>query len=145
LSPGRLYPERPMIGVGILIRKGDEYLLIKRASEPDKGLWSVPGGMVELGEKIEEAAVREAGEETGLEVEILEDLGVIDKIVRDEAGRVKYHFVIIDYLAKPVSGTMHHHDDALDARWVYPRDFTKYQMSPTLVDLLKRINLYPEF
>jgi ADP-ribose pyrophosphatase len=134
-----------MIGVGTLIRKSEDYLLIKRASEPDKGLWSVPGGMVELGEKTSEAAMREAEEETGLIVEILEDLGVVDKIVRDEVGRVKYHFVIIDYLAEPVSGVMHHHDDALDARWVHPRDFRKYEMSPTLVDLLKKIDLYPEF
>ena len=128
-----------------MIRRGEEYLLIKRASEPDRGLWSVPGGMVEIGEKAKEAAVREAEEETGLEVEIVEDLGVVDKIVRDEGGKVKYHFVIIDYLADPVAGEMHHHDDALDARWVNPRDFTKYHMSPTLVNLLRRINLYPEF
>jgi 8-oxo-dGTP diphosphatase len=132
-----------MIGVGILIRKDEEYLMIKRASEPDKGLWSVPGGMVEIGEKAEDAAVREAKEETGLMVEIREDLGVVDKIVRDESGRVKYHFVIIDYLAEPVSGEMHHHDDALDALWVHPRDFRKYQMSPTLIELLQRLNLYP--
>ena len=128
-----------------MIRRGEEYLLIKRASEPDRDLWSVPGGMVEIGEKAKEAAVREAEEETGLEVEIVEDLGVVDKIVRDEGGKVKYHFVIIDYLADPVAGEMHHHDDALDARWVNPRDFTKYHMSPTLVNLLRRINLYPEF
>ena len=145
MSPSRLYPERPMIGVGTLIRQGEEYLLIKRASEPDMGLWSVPGGMVELGEKTSEAAIREAEEETGLVVEILKDLGVVDKIVQDEVGRVKYHFVIIDYLAEPVSGVMHHHDDALDTRWVHPRDFRKYAMSPTLVDLLKKIDLYPEF
>jgi len=145
LSPGRLYPERPMVGVGILIRKGEEYLLIKRASEPDKGFWSVPGGMVEIGENVRDAAIREAEEETGLEVEILEDLGAVDKIVRDEAGKVKYHFVIIDYIAEPVAGEMHHHDDALDAVWVHPRDFRKYQLSPTLIDLLRRINLYPEF
>jgi 8-oxo-dGTP diphosphatase len=133
-----------MVGVGILIRKGEEYLLIQRASEPDRGLWSIPGGMVELGEKVEDAAIREAEEETGLKVELLEDLGVVDKIVKDEAGRVKYHFVIIDYLAEPVSGEMHHHDDALDALWVHPRDFTKYTMSQTVIDLLKRINLYPD-
>ena len=143
MSPGRQYPERPMIGVGILIRRGEEYLMIKRASEPDKGLWSIPGGMVEIGEKAEDAAVREAEEETGLIVEIREDLGVVDKIMRDESGRVKYHFVIIDYLAEPVSGEMHHHDDALDALWVHPRDFRKYQMSPTLIELLQRLNLYP--
>jgi len=145
MSPSRLYPERPMMGVGILIRKGEEYLLIKRASEPDRGLWSVPGGMVEIGEEAEEAAIREAKEETGLDVEILKDLGVVDKIVRDEVGKVRYHFIIIDYLAESVTGEMHHHDDALDAQWVHPRDFRKYPMSPTLVDLLVRINLYPMF
>jgi ADP-ribose pyrophosphatase YjhB (NUDIX family) len=83
-----------MVGVGILIRKGDEYLLIKRASEPDKGLWSVPGGMVELGEKAEKAAIREAKEETGLKIEIVKDLGVVDKS-RDDVGKVRYHFIII--------------------------------------------------
>jgi ADP-ribose pyrophosphatase len=134
-----------MIGVGTLIRRHEEYLLIKRASEPDKGLWSVPGGMVELGENLSEAAKREAEEETGLVVEILEDLGVVDKVVRDGPGRVKYHFVIVDYLAEPVSGIMHHCDDALDARWVHPCDFKKYEMSPTLVDLLKKIDIYPKF
>jgi ADP-ribose pyrophosphatase YjhB (NUDIX family) len=134
-----------MVGVGILIRNGDEYLLIKRASEPDKGLWSVPGGMVEVGEKVKEAAIREAKEETGLEIEIVKDLGAVDKIVRDDVGKIKYHFIIIDYLAEPVSGEMHHHDDALDAKWVHPRDFRKYKMSPTLLDLLRRINLYPIF
>ncbi|HIH88955.1 TPA: NUDIX hydrolase [Candidatus Bathyarchaeota archaeon] len=143
MSPGRLYPERPMVGVGILIRNGDDYLLIKRASEPDKGMWSVPGGMVELGETVRDAAAREAQEETGLEVEIIEDLGVVDKIVRDDAGRVKYHFAIVDFLAEPASGDMCAHDDALEALWVHPRDFRKYPMSPTLVDLLKRIDLYP--
>jgi ADP-ribose pyrophosphatase YjhB (NUDIX family) len=134
-----------MVGVGILIRKGDEYLLIKRASEPDKGLWSVPGGMVEVGEKAEEAAIRETKEETGLEIEIVKDLSAVDKIVRDDVGKVKYHFIIIDYLAEPVAGEMHHHDDALDAQWVQPRDFRNYSMSPLLVDLLRRINLYPIF
>jgi len=132
-----------MVGVGILIRKGDEYLLIKRASEPDRGLWSVPGGMVEVGEKVEDAAIREAKEETGLEIELVKDLGVVDKIVRDDVGKVKYHFIIIDYLAEPIAGEMHHHDDALDAQWVHPRDFRKYAMSQTLVDLLSRIKLYP--
>jgi ADP-ribose pyrophosphatase len=128
--------------VGVLIRKGYKYLLIKRAAEPDKGLWSVPGGLVEIGEKAVDAAVREAKEETALDVELIETLGVVDKIVKDESGKVKYHFVIIDYLAEPIGGEMYHHDDALDARWINPKDFKKYDLSPTLVELLIRINLY---
>ncbi len=124
-----------------MIRKGTKYLLIKRAEEPDKGLWSVPGGLVEVGEKSAEAAVREAKEETGLDVELKETLGVVDKIVKDDSGKVKYHFIIIDYLAESTGGEMHHHDDALDAKWVDLTDFKKYDLSPTLVELLKRINL----
>lgn len=134
-----------MVGVGVLIRSGVEYLLIKRASEPDKGMWSIPGGMVEVGEKVDEAAVREAKEETGLDVELVKNLGVVDKIVLDDTGRVKYHFVIVDFLAEFSIGEMQAQDDALEARWVHPRDFHMYSMSPTLVDLLKRIDLYPEF
>jgi ADP-ribose pyrophosphatase len=105
-----------MVGVGILIRKDNGYLLIQRAADPDRGLWSVPGGLVEVGEKVADAAVREALEETGLEVKIIETLGVVDKIVKDESGRIRYHFVIVDYLAEPIGGEMHYHDDALDAR-----------------------------
>jgi ADP-ribose pyrophosphatase len=97
---------------------------------------------VEIGEKAVDAAVREAKEETALDVELIETLGVVDKIVKDESGKVKYHFVIIDYLAEPIGGEMYHHDDALDARWINPKDFKKYDLSPTLVELLIRINLY---
>lgn len=142
MSERRLYPDKPLVGVGVLIRDDDKYLLIKRAAEPDAGLWSIPGGMVELGERAKEAAKREALEETGLEVEIVDVLGVVDKIVGD-GDRVKFHFVIVDYLAHPVGGSLEASSDALDARWVNPTDFRDYEMSPTLVELLKRIDLYP--
>ena len=80
MSSRRLYPEKPIVGVGVLIQDGDRYLLIKRAAEPDAGLWSIPGGLVELGERAGEAAAREAREETGLDVEITNVLDVVDKI-----------------------------------------------------------------
>jgi len=143
MSGRRLYPDKPMVGVGVLIQDGDRYLLIKRAAEPDAGLWSVPGGMVELGERAKEAAEREALEETGLEVEIVEVLGVVDKIVEGDGNRIKFHFVIVDYLANPVGGSLEASSDALDAKWVKPADFREYEMSPTLVVLLERIGLYP--
>jgi 8-oxo-dGTP diphosphatase len=140
----RLYPEKPIVGVGALIREGGRYLLIRRASEPDAGLWSIPGGLVEVGERAAEAAAREALEETGLEVEIVDVLGVVDKIVRDERSRVKYHFVIVDYVATPTGGSLKPSSDALDARWVKADELPSYELSPTLVELLKRVNLYPE-
>ena len=143
MSGRRLYPEKPLVGVGVLIQDGDRYLLIKRASEPDAGLWSVPGGMVELGERAAEAAKREVMEETGLDVEIVEVLGVVDKIVEGDGDRIKFHFVIVDYLAHPVGGSLEASSDALDARWVKAEDFRDSEMSPTLVELLKRIGLYP--
>ena len=143
MSGRRLYPEKPMVGVGVLIRDGDLYLLIKRAAEPDAGLWSIPGGLVELGERAVEAAVREAKEETGLDVEIEEVLGVVDKIIRDEDSRIKFHFIIVDYVASPKGGSLTASSDALDARWVKVDEFPAYDLSPTLVELLKRVNLYP--
>ena len=143
MSGRRLYPEKPLVGVGVLIQNDDRFLLIKRAAEPDAGLWSVPGGMVELGEKATEAAKREVLEETGLDVEIVGVLGVVDKIVEGDGGRIKFHFVIVDYLANPVGGSLEASSDALDAKWVRSEDFQDYEVSPTLVVLLKRIGLYP--
>ncbi len=142
MSGRRLYPEKPLVG-GVLIQDDDRYLLIKRAAEPDTGLWSVPGGVVELGERAKEAAMREAFEETGLEVEIVGVLGVVDKIVEGDGNRIKFHFVIVDYLAYPVGGSLEASQDALDVRWVRPSDFQDYEMSPTLVELLKMNRLYP--
>ena len=143
MSRRRLYPDKPMVGVGVLIREDDSYLLIKRAAEPDAGLWSIPGGLVEIGERGKEAAAREAEEETGLMVEIERVLGVVDKIIMDEDSRIKYHFVIIDYLATPRGGFLKAMSDALEARWVKAEELTDYELSPTLVELLKRVDLYP--
>jgi len=141
MSSRRVYPKKPLVGVGILIRQGDKYLLIQRAAEPDKGLWSVPGGMIEVGERSTEAAVREVYEETGLVVEILRILDVIDKIIMDE-NKVKFHFVIVDYIAEYKRGTLKASSDALNARWVTAEEFRDYELSPTLMVLLKKIGLY---
>jgi 8-oxo-dGTP diphosphatase len=140
----RLYPVKPIVGVGVLIEEDGRYLLVKRAAEPDAGLWSIPGGLIEVGEKAADAAVREALEETGLSVEIMNRVDVVDKIVRDDDGDVRYHFIIIDFRARPLSGEMRPMDDALDAAWTVPEDFIKYELTPTLVELLKRMGIYPE-
>lgn len=140
----RLYPGRPIVGVGVLIEEDGRYLFVKRAAEPDAGLWSIPGGLIEVGEKAADAAVREALEETGLSVEVMNRVDVVDKIVRDDDGDVRYHFIIIDFHARPLSGEMRPMDDALDAAWAAPEEFVKYELTPTLVELLKRMGIYPE-
>jgi 8-oxo-dGTP diphosphatase len=139
----RLYPERPIVGVGVIIEKEGEYLLIRRAADPDKGKWSVPGGLVEIGERVKDAAVREALEETRLHVEIVERLGVVDKIVRDEEGKVKYHFIIVQFLAKILGGEVRAMDDALEARWVRLSELPSYEITASLREFLKEIGLYP--
>ena len=139
----RLYPERPMVGVGVLIERDGRYLLIKRAADPDKGMWSVPGGLVEVGEKVKDAAAREALEETGLRVEIVERLGVVDKIMRDDEGRVRYHFIIVQFLARIVEGEVKAMDDALEARWAEPSEFGSYELTVSLREFLREIGLYP--
>ena len=99
----RDYPERPIIGVGAVIIHRDRVLLVRRATEPLKGEWSVPGGMLELGEKLRDGLRREVLEETGLQVEPGEVLDVFDSIFRDEQGRTQYHYVLIDYLCRAIS------------------------------------------
>ncbi len=138
----RIYPDRPICGVGVLIQKEDKYLIVKRGSEPDKGLWSIPGGIVELGEKVTETAIRVAKEETCIDVELKELIGVIDKIILDEEGKTKYHFIILDYLAEPISGEVNPQDDALDAKWVTPSELKKFELTSTFIDMLKRLNLF---
>ena len=144
MSPKREYPTFPIVGVGVLIQKEDEYLLIKRAANPDKGLWSVPGGLVEVGERAVDAAVREALEETGMVVDVRERLGVVDKIEYDDEGRVRYHFVILQFLAYPVRGVMKPMDDALDAVWVTREQLRDYEITGSLKRFLLDIGLYPD-
>lgn len=116
----RDYPERPMVGVGaIILRQADtrQVVLVKRRNPPFQGEWTVPGGLLELGEALEAGAVREAREETGLEVHPTQAVEVFDRIVRDQSGRVEYHYVLLDYVCEVVSGELRAGGDAVDARW----------------------------
>lgn len=108
----REYPELPLVGVGAVIVTGDNVALVKRGTAPLLGEWSIPGGMLEIGETLREAAAREALEETGLVVEPQELLGVFDRVVRDEAGQVRYHYVLIDFLCREQSGELQAAGDA---------------------------------
>jgi len=114
----RDYPERPIIGVGAVIIREDRVLLVRRATEPLKGEWSVPGGVLELGEKLRDGIRREVLEETGLEVEPGEVLDVFDSIFRDEQGRTQYHYVLIDYLCRLLLGEAKAGSDVSEVRWV---------------------------
>src|SRR5256714_11070418 len=102
----REFPELPLVGVGAIIIEADRVLLVKRAHPPIQGQWSIPGGVLEVGEMVREAAVREAREETGLVVEPGELLGVYDRILRDAERRGRYHYVLIDFLCRAGGGEL---------------------------------------
>lgn len=124
----REYPNQPNVGVGgVVIHRGC-VLLVRRGHEPLKGRWTIPGGMVEVGEELRDAVQRELKEETGLDVEPGCLIEVFDRIQR--AGRrVRYHFVIADYLCRLKSGKLRPASDVLDARWVDPRELGRYDLT----------------
>ena len=113
----REYPDRPLVGVGAVIVQDNCVLLIRRGQAPLLGEWSLPGGALECGETLREATVREAREETGLIVETRELLGVYERVIRSEDGRVRYHYVLIDFLCRPAGGELAAGTDAADVRW----------------------------
>ena len=116
-----------MLGVGALIIENGRILLVERGREPLRGYWSLPGGVVETGERLEFAVRREVREETGLEVEVLHLLEVFERIMfehimKDENGRVEYHYVLMDYVCRPTGGTLCAADDASAVRWFAPEE-----------------------
>jgi 8-oxo-dGTP diphosphatase len=113
----REYPEQPLVGVGAIIIENSRVVLVKRAHPPLQAQWSIPGGVLEVGELVRDAAVREAREETGLTVDPGELLGVYDRVLRDPGGRVQYHYVLVDFLCRRVSGELQAADDAAAVRW----------------------------
>jgi mutator protein MutT len=114
----RQYPDRPIVGVGAVIVDGNRVLLVRRANEPLKGEWSLPGGAVEVGETLEVAVAREVREETGLEVDVGPMIDVLDRIRFDTDGRASYHYVLVDFLCRPTGGTLACASDADGAMWV---------------------------
>ena len=112
----RDYPERPILGIGAVVVDGDRFVLVKRGAEPHKDEWTIPGGVVECGESLHEAVVREAREELSLEVEPVTLVEVFERIIRDEDGRIRFHYVILDYLCRIKSGELLAGGDAADAR-----------------------------
>jgi len=113
----REFPETPLVGVGAVVVERNRVLLVRRGQEPLKGKWSLPGGLLELGESIQDAVIREVREETGLAVQPVELVELLDRIHR-ESDRVRYHYVIADFLCRVVGGTLQAASDADEVRWV---------------------------
>lgn len=133
----REYPQQPLVGVGAVIIAHGKVALIKRGKPPLLGEWSIPGGMLELGETLRAGAEREAREETGLTVRATEMLGVFERIVPDDAGRTTYHYVLIDFLCEVVSGELCAGHDAADARWFSSEEASALPLPEDTAGLIK--------
>lgn len=134
----REYPERPLVGVGAVIVEGERVVLVRRAAEPMAGQWSIPGGLLELGETMRAGAVREAREETGLQVEAGEVLEVLDRIVPDGDGRPRFHYVLIDFLCRRVAGELRAGGDAAEARWVRESELAGLGVAETATRIIRK-------
>ena len=132
----REFPEQPFIGVGAIIIEGARVVLVKRAHPPIQGQWSIPGGVLEVGELVREAAIREAREETGLNVEPGELLGVYDRVLRDAENRVQYHYVLIDFLCRPVGGELQAGSDAAEVRWFTREELPALNLAEDTQDVI---------
>lgn len=132
----REFPELPLVGVGAIIIEADRVLLVKRAHPPIQGQWSIPGGVLEVGEMVREAAVREAREETGLIVEPGELLGVYDRILRDPEKRVQYHYVLIDFLCRRTGGELLAASDAAEVRWFTREELPALNLAEDTQDVI---------
>ena len=135
----RTYPAAPVPAVGAVVVHEGAVLLVRRGQAPSRGVWAVPGGRVELGETLAEATEREVREETGVSVRAGEPVWSFDSVIRDEEGRVSFHYVIVDLLAEYVAGEPRARDDALEARWVRPEDIPGLLVSRPTLELLERL------
>ncbi|HEY1754234.1 MAG TPA: NUDIX hydrolase [Bryobacteraceae bacterium] len=138
----RRYPEHPLLGVGALIftrsgRRGP-ILLVERAGEPLKGYWSLPGGLVETGELLEDAVRREVLEETGLQVATVRRFDIFERIMRDQHGQAEYHYLLVDYVCKVVGGQLRAGDDVSRAAWVRRRELGRYQITEGTREVIER-------
>lgn len=143
---GRMYPETPIPAVGAFILKDGKLLLVKRAYEPGAGKWTVPGGAIELGEKTVEALRREILEEVGIRLKNVKLLDIYDAIFRDDEGRIRYHYVIIEFLAEPETMEVKLSDEALDYRWVNLEEVEYLDLTYSVRYMIKKYwGLFREF
>jgi 8-oxo-dGTP diphosphatase len=134
----REYPEAPVAAVGGVVLLDESVLLVKRAMPPRQGEWSLPGGRLELGESLVDGVAREVREETGLEVEVGPVVEVFDRVHRDDAGRIRYHFVIVDFLCRPSGGVLRAGSDAADVCWAHRSEVGALGVNPFAADVIER-------
>ena len=134
----RTYPDRPYVGIGAVIVHEGRVVLVKRRFDPLAGQWSIPGGAVEAGETLEACVVREMAEETGFVVEVGPVVEVLDRITRDDEGRVLYHFVLIDYLCWPIGGELRAGSDVAEAVLAEPSELAQYTLTEKATSVIER-------
>ncbi len=133
----REYPDRPWVGIGVIAFRGNRVLLAQRGKPPRIGMWSLPGGAQHLGEGAEAAARRELFEETGIEVGDLQLAAVVDAVSHDETGRVRFHYTIIDYCARWLSGEARPGDDCAGVAWALPEELPAYNLTPEVLRVIE--------
>jgi 8-oxo-dGTP diphosphatase len=134
----REFPEVPLVGVGAIIIEDAHVVLVKRLHPPLQAEWSIPGGVLEVGELVREAAIREAREETGLTVDPAELLGVYDRILRNPENRVQYHYVLIDFLCRRVAGDLAAASDAAEVRWFTRDELPALRLAEDTLDVIRK-------
>jgi 8-oxo-dGTP diphosphatase len=134
----RRYPLRPILGVGAIVIEAGRVLLVERGREPLKGYWSLPGGVLELGEKLVDAVRRETLEETGLEIEPLSVLEIFERIMPDASGAAEYHYVLIDYLCRATGGVLVAGDDVSETRWVERASLAQYRLTEGTLPVIEK-------
>ena len=134
----RRYPERPCAGVGAIIFRGTEVLLVKRGRPPALGKWSIPGGLVELGESLEASVRREVLEEVGLEVKVIDLVAALDRVIFDQDGRIEYHYILLDFLCEILAGRLNAGTDADECRFVPIKDLCRHDMTRGTEEVIQR-------
>ncbi len=134
----RRYPERPYAGVGAIIFRGTEVLLVKRGRPPALGKWSIPGGLVELGESLEASVRREVLEEVGLEVKVIDLVAALDRVIFDQDGRIEYHYILLDFLCEVLGGSLNAGSDADECRFVPIKDLCRHDMTRGTEEVIQR-------
>ncbi len=134
----REYPDYPRVGVGAVVLHNERVLLVRRGRPPSVGRWTLPGGLVEVGESTREAIAREVAEECGCAIRVANIAGVFERIIRDDAGRVRYHYVLVDYLAFAETDVVVAGSDADEAQWVSLKELDGLDLTDGLLDMVRR-------